>query len=138
MYIQNKSMCKKILDCKWIILMSAKTDYFVFYHAINSYTFPYIVLYISLSFCLCALHLVATICVIMLSVVPTKYEKKFWYTLNLLNFLKGITHLPFLELSIIIFTDIKMRNWRWSVNSIESGQTAWKCRLAWLYTGSKG
>ena len=42
--------------------------------------------------------------------------------LNLLNFLNGIIHLPFLELSIIIFRDIKMRTWKWSANSIEPGR----------------
>ena len=35
-------------------------------------------------------------------------------TLNLLNFLNRIIHLPFLGLSIIIFGDIKMRIWFWS------------------------
>ena len=50
-------------------------------------------------------------------------------TLNLLNFLKGIIHL-FLELSIIIFRDIKMRTWSWSANrqcSLTRLQTS--CRL---------
>ena len=41
-------------------------------------------------------------------------------------------HLPFLELSIIIFRDIKMPTWSLA-NSIKPGQTAWMCRLAWLY-----
>ena len=40
-------------------------------------------------------------------------------------------HLLYLELSIIIFRDIKMRTWSWSANSIEPVQNAWKCRLAW-------
>ena len=31
-----------------------------------------------------------------------------------------------------------MRSWSWSANSKESGQTAWMCRLAWLYTDDKG
>ena len=45
-------------------------------------------------------------------------------TLTLLNFLNGIIQLPFLELSIIIFKDIKMRTWSWPANSTEPGQTA--------------
>ena len=51
---------------------------------------------------------------------------------NLLNFLNGIIHLPNLELSIIMITC------SWSANSMEPGHIAWKCRLAWLYTGGKG
>ena len=44
-------------------------------------------------------------------------------------------------MSIIIFKNIKMKTWRfqgWSANSIEPGQIAWVCRLAWVYTGGKG
>ena len=48
------------------------------------------------------------------------------------NFLNGIICLPFLELSVIIFRDIKMRTWSWSANSIETGETAWICRLTWF------
>ena len=59
-------------------------------------------------------------------------------TFNLLNFLNGIIHLPFLEQSIITFMDIKMRTQRLSANSIEHGQTAQMCMLAWLNTGGKG
>ena len=44
-------------------------------------------------------------------------------TLNLLNFLNGLFHLPVLELSITVFGYIKMRIWSWSANSIELGQT---------------
>ena len=29
-------------------------------------------------------------------------------------------------------------NLSWSANSIEPGQTAWMCRLPWLYTDGKG
>ena len=36
------------------------------------------------------------------------------------------------------FRDIKMKTWNWSANSIEPGQTARMCSLAWLYTGGKG
>ena len=58
---------------------------------------------------------------------------------KLLNFLNGLVHLPFLDLSIINFRDIKLKNWCWSPNSIELGKTAWMCRLAWLYnTAGKG
>ena len=54
-------------------------------------------------------------------------------TLNLLNFLNGIIHLPFLELSIINFRVIKMR-----FRELEDGEptvqslvrTACICRLA--------
>ena len=52
----------------------------------------------------------------------------FKLTLNLLNFLNGLVHFPFLELSIVIFRNIKMRTWIWSANSIEPGQTAQMCR----------
>ena len=58
-------------------------------------------------------------------------------TLNLLNFLNRTVHLLFLELSIIKFGDM-LGNGSWPANSIESGQTAWICRLTWLYTGGKG
>ena len=33
-------------------------------------------------------------------------------TLTLPNFLYGIIHLPFLELSIIIFRDVKIKTWK--------------------------
>ena len=72
------------------------------------------------------------------SLICAVYLSAFCYllTLNLVNFLNGIVHLPFLELSIINFGDIKLRNW--SVNSIKPSQTARMCRLAWLYTDDKG
>ena len=41
-----------------------------------------------------------------------------------MNFLNGIIHLPFLNLSIIIFRDFKMKTWSWSVNSIQPSQIA--------------
>ena len=49
--------------------------------------------------------------------------------LNMLNFLNGIIHISFMELSIINFRDIKMRTW--SANSIEPGQTARMCLYWW-------
>ena len=55
-------------------------------------------------------------------------------TLTLLNCLNGIIHLPFLEQSIIIFWDIKMRTFKWRANGIEPGQTA---GLALFYTRHK-
>ena len=54
------------------------------------------------------------------------------------EFLKWNNPSTILALSIIIFRDITMKTWRWSVNSIEPGQTARMCRLAWLYIGDKG
>ena len=42
-------------------------------------------------------------------------------TINSLNFLHGIIQLPNLVLSIIIFTDIKIKSWL--TNSIDPGQT---------------
>ena len=54
------------------------------------------------------------------------------------EFLKWNNSSYILALSIIIFRDIKMKTWRWSANSIEPGQTAQMCGLAWLYTGGKG
>ena len=50
---------------------------------------------------------------------------------NLLNYLSWIIHLPFLELFITIFSDIKMRTWSWSANSIEPDQTVQICKV-WL------
>ena len=54
-------------------------------------------------------------------------------TFFLLNFSNGIIHLPFLDLSFIIFRDIKIKTWLWSANSIESGQTSRMCRMTWFY-----
>ena len=54
-------------------------------------------------------------------------------SLKLLNFINGIINLPYLELFIIIFRDIKIRTWGMSGNSTEPDQTAQMCRLAWLY-----
>ena len=51
-------------------------------------------------------------------------------TLNPLYFLNGIIHLAFLELSIIIFRDIKDKTRSWSANILEPGQTAQMYR-AW-------
>ena len=58
--------------------------------------------------------------------------------LNLQNFLNRIFHLPFLELSIVIFRDNNVRTGSWSADSIEPGQTAQMCMLTWLYTDGKG
>ena len=55
-------------------------------------------------------------------------------TLTIPNFLNGKIHLTFLELSNIILGRLRWKLGSWSANSIESGQTARKCRLAWLYT----
>ena len=62
----------------------------------------------------------------------------FSLSLNLLNCLNGIIHLPFLVQSIIIFRYIKVCTWSWTANSIEPGHTARMCRLAWLHTSGKG
>jgi hypothetical protein len=40
----------------------------------------------------------------------------------------------YLDLKELIIKTLKFRVF----NSIEPGLTAWKCRLAWLYTGWKG
>ena len=53
-------------------------------------------------------------------------------TLNLLNFLNEIIHFPFLKLFIIIFRNIKIGNWNWSVNSIEPGQQGRQNQLSVL------
>ena len=48
------------------------------------------------------------------------------------NFLNGIIHYIFLELSIITFREIKMITWSWSANSKEpdhTAQTGGKVRL---------
>ena len=58
--------------------------------------------------------------------------------LNLLTFLHGKVHLPFLELSFVIFWD-QVQNLKFrSVNSIVPDKTAQMCRLVWLCTGGKG
>ena len=61
-----------------------------------------------------------------------------WLTLNLINFLNVMIHLPFLELSIIIFRNIKMGMGKCSASIKEPSQTARMCKLAWLYIGGKG
>ena len=58
-------------------------------------------------------------------------------TLTLLKSLNGRVHFSFLEMFIINIINIKIRIWS-DDNSIEPGQSAWMCRLAWLYTGGKG
>ena len=62
-----------------------------------------------------------TVCAFLTHIyVSSFYFKVFLYlTLTMPNFLNGITHLPFLALSIISFRDIKMKTWSWSANSIE-------------------
>ena len=59
-----------------------------------------------------------------------------YHTLHLMNLLNRIVQLPFLEFSIVNLENIKMRIWL--ANSIKPGQTAWMCRLTWLYAGGKG
>ena len=56
-----------------------------------------------------------------------KHAILLYLTINLLNSLNGIIHLPFLGLSIFIFRDIEMKTWNWSAYSIEPGKTAWMC-----------
>ena len=51
-------------------------------------------------------------------------NRRYVVNFNLLNFLNGMVHLPFLELYIISFRDIKIKIWSCSVNSIEPGQTS--------------
>ena len=58
-------------------------------------------------------------------------------TLNLLILLNAHVLFPFLEQYFINFKDIENEKFRLVANSIETGQTAQKCRLAWLYTGGK-
>ena len=60
-------------------------------------------------------------------------------TLNLLTFLNGIIHLPSIFGTVnYYFRDVKMKTWSWLTNSIEPGQTARDCMLAWLYSGTFG
>jgi hypothetical protein len=56
----------------------------------------------------------------------------------MLNISNGLVSLPFLGLSIINFRGMNLNIYILSANRIEPGQTAWVCRLAWLYTGGKG
>ena len=46
--------------------------------------------------------------------IPSFYSVSL--SLNLLNFLNGITRLPFMALYIRIFRDIKIKTWSWSVH----------------------
>ena len=59
-----------------------------------------------------------------------KINTKTLLILNLLNFLNGIIHFPFIELPIINFRDIKMRNCSLSANSIGPDETA-RLALYW-------
>ena len=59
-------------------------------------------------------------------------------TLNLvLNLLNELVYLPFLELSIIIL-GISICELEDGQPTIQLGQSAQMCRLAWLYIGHKG
>ena len=71
-------------------------------------------------------------------IYPYNYAQNKPLNPYLLNFLNGLVHLQFLEQSIISYGDIKLKIRCWSANSIEPGQTAQMCRLAWLYTGGIG
>ena len=44
------------------------------------------------------------------------FTSRYVLTLYLLNFLNGIIHLPFMELSIIIFRNSKMKTFLWYTN----------------------
>ena len=60
------------------------------------------------------------------SILHSVYHLSYWMaviwnlTLNLLNFLNGIIHHPFLELSIFILRGIKMRTWSLLANRNQS------------------
>jgi hypothetical protein len=56
----------------------------------------------------------------------------------MMNILDGLVPLPFLGLFISNFRDINLNIQSLSANSIEPGQTAQICMLAWFYTGDKG
>ena len=53
-------------------------------------------------------------------------------TLIMPNFLNGIIHLPFLDSPLSFLGMSRWKLLSWSANSIEPGQAAWMCRLAWL------
>ena len=57
-------------------------------------------------------------------------------TLTMPNFINGKNPPSIFGTTCITFRDMKTQSW--SANSIEPGQTARMCRLAWLYTGGKG
>ena len=57
---------------------------------------------------------------------PYHVNFKQWTCLNLI-----------FKQSIVNFTDIKIEIWIGAANSIDPGQTARVCRLAWLKTGAK-
>ena len=57
-------------------------------------------------------------------------------TLNMLNVLNGLVHLPFLKHLPNLY--IKMRNCYWLANSIEPRQNTWACSLAYHVTSDKG
>ena len=64
-----------------------------------------------------------------------KYYLLWWYiiTLSLLYFLNGIIHLPFLEMSVVIFKNLKLVS-----QLYRAGQTSRIHRPVSLYTGDKG
>ena len=69
-----------------------------------------------------------------------KHLKQFTYILNHspAEFLKWNNPPSIFRPVHFHFRDIKMKTLSWSAKSIEPGQTAQMCRLAWLYTGGKG
>jgi hypothetical protein len=58
------------------------------------------------------------------------FKNRFGFTLKLLNILIEIVCLPFLELFVVNFRNIKLRIWNWSAESLDLGYTAEMFRLA--------
>jgi hypothetical protein len=56
---------------------------------------------------------------------------------NLRYFLNGYFHPTFFKPSIVNVRDIMRKFLIWSAYSVEPDQTAWMCKLAWLYTVGK-
>ena len=87
---------------------------------LHAVLFLYLECCMTLHICLCPLGKIGIINILNIRYITL--------TLYLPNFLNGIIHLPFLELS-----NTKMRTWK----LVSQQYWAWTDRLAWLYTDSK-
>ena len=119
MYNLDDRLWKKTLN-RWITLLFFSVASFF----IGRFVLIYVALFLRVSYLLCFWKVyMLRVRKIVLSVSPVKLGHSY-LTINLLNFMNGIIHLPYLELSIIIFRKIKMRTWL--ANSIEPGHATFQ------------
>ena len=137
MYIQKSGWRCWEIDSSgtWIIMSNASS------YSLNSFMQSFLTLF--QQFCL-----LVTVSIVFTFTEISQHDNIYMYTKyltfsyyiitpNLLHFWNGIICLPFLELSVIIHRDIKMKTWSWSATSIKPGQSACMCILAWLYPDGK-